>query len=194
MRWPTYLDDRYTNISTNEVVTVMMLTFKGGIASKTRCLNVEDTDPKTSRLLNTRVSDGGVVVLAGMLVCCLFAAEGVLNSSFAAEDPCNAAKTTVEINACAKAAFDRADRALNATYQKVLATFDAPDGLGRPRDQDKKSLIQAQRHWVQFREANCFTVWLRYAEGTIRVSQKLACMEELARQREAQLQKWFLAQ
>jgi uncharacterized protein YecT (DUF1311 family) len=131
---------------------------------------------------------------AGLFVCCCtFLAPGVWSGTWAAEDPCSAAKTTVEINACAKEAFDRADRELNATYQRVLAVFDEPDGLGRPQDQTKKSLIKAQRHWVQFREANCFSVWLIHAEGTVRVSQRLACMEELARQREQQLRKWFLS-
>jgi uncharacterized protein YecT (DUF1311 family) len=139
-------------------------------------------------------SIGASIHAANLTAWCTLLGSSVFGCAFAAEDSCSTARTTIEINACAKEAFDRADRELNATYQLVLAEFDKPDGLGRPQGQTKKSLIQAQRHWVQFREANCFTVWLINAEGTVRVSQKLACMEELARQREQQLRRWFLSQ
>jgi uncharacterized protein YecT (DUF1311 family) len=133
-------------------------------------------------------------MLLGHLSVCLFIAAGAFSSARAAEDLCVDAITTVEINACSNEKFQRAEHELNATYKKVLARFDQTNGLDRPQDQQKKSLITAQRHWIKFREANCFTVWLINADGTIRTQQNLACMTELARQREEQLQTWFLAQ
>jgi uncharacterized protein YecT (DUF1311 family) len=120
-------------------------------------------------------------------------AHASCNNAAAAEDPCASAQTTKQINECKHRQLERADSELNATYQKVLTRLSAPDALGRPQDEEKKSVVEAQRHWVKFREANCFAVWSLNADGTVRTALNIGCLEELAVQREQQLRKWFLA-
>lgn len=122
----------------------------------------------------------------------LWLAHGFSSDAVAAEDPCANVVTTLEINNCMNERLARAERELNSTYQKVLAQFDEPDAMGRTQDQEKRSLEEAQRHWIKFRQANCYVIWLMNADGTIRVSMKVGCLEELAIQREQQLRKWFL--
>jgi uncharacterized protein YecT (DUF1311 family) len=54
----------------------------------------------------------------------------------------------VTMNACAQASFQRSDAELNSTYKKIMTLLaDDPDA--------KAALVDAQRAWISFRDADC---------------------------------------
>lgn len=128
--------------------------------------------------------------LSGALLLCSICFA--LNAVSVSDEPCTTQRNTQEINACAKQEFDAAEAELNATYKAVLAMLAEPDGLGRPQVGIEKRLVEAQRHWVQFREKNCDAALLINADGSVRSSQYLGCKRQLAQQRTEQLRRWFL--
>jgi uncharacterized protein YecT (DUF1311 family) len=83
-----------------------------------------------------------------------------------------------------------ADLKLNQTYQRVLATF---KGADEERQQSypastKAALIEAERAWVKYRDADCKAVYDHWKGGTIRTSMELGCRQERAEQRTRQLE------
>ena len=59
---------------------------------------------------------------------------------------CQNASTTMEMKECASADLQRADKALNATYKKLMTKL--PDNVA------KDKLKKSQRAWIAFRDAN----------------------------------------
>ncbi|MCJ2071888.1 lysozyme inhibitor LprI family protein [Methylobacterium sp. J-030] len=68
--------------------------------------------------------------------------------------PC-AGSTQMDLNACAAAAYDRADAAMNAAYGKLMKQIG-------PKAKD--GLRAAQKAWLPFRDASC-TLEATGAEG-----------------------------
>ena len=104
---------------------------------------------------------------------------------------CDKAMTTPDINECAYKDYQKADLALNEMYKRVLDAFkssqDEANGYSTRAD-----LIEAQRAWVKFRDANCNAVYDRWQQGTIRGLMRNACLKELTEQRSKQLEQQFL--
>lgn len=71
-------------------------------------------------------------------------AFAVTHDAFALD--CQNASTTVEMRECASADLQKADKALNATYKKLMAKLD--DKIA------KDKLKKSQRAWIAFRDAN----------------------------------------
>ncbi|BCT92488.1 hypothetical protein LYSHEL_15120 [Lysobacter helvus] len=103
-----------------------------------------------------------------------------------AGDVCESGNTQ-DINECGRQGVERADKALNAAYQSLLAGLkaDAEDypEMARAREQ----LIVAQRLWVKFREADCDAIFTVHSGGTIRTAMYFACMQDRAEKRTAEL-------
>jgi uncharacterized protein YecT (DUF1311 family) len=78
-------------------------------------------------------------VFAGAVLACT-----VIKGAFAID--CTNAVTTVDMKECASADLQKADKALNATYKKLMAKLD--DKLS------KEKLKKAQKAWIAFRDAN----------------------------------------
>lgn len=107
---------------------------------------------------------------------------------------CNRAATTVELNYCAEKDFDRADQALNATYQRVIAAIAKSDG-DAPYDAKswEAALRQSQRAWVAFREAECKgLVPMEWGGGTGTTQAVLTCMTEATKARTGSLHERYL--
>jgi uncharacterized protein YecT (DUF1311 family) len=61
-----------------------------------------------------------------------------------------------QMNQCAFADFERADRDLNAVYAKVRAAMRERDGELEPQLRGvEKSLVEGQRGWVAYRDGHC---------------------------------------
>ena len=71
-------------------------------------------------------------------------AFAVTQGAFALD--CQNASTTIEMKECASADLQRADKALNAIYKKLMAKL--PDNIA------KDKLKKSQRAWIAFRDAN----------------------------------------
>ncbi|MFS2007811.1 lysozyme inhibitor LprI family protein [Duganella sp. CT11-25] len=97
-------------------------------------------------------------------------------SSFALD--CKNAVSTPDINECAAVEQKKAEDKLNKTYQDVLKSLDE----GKDPE-TKKALIEAQRAWVKFREADCKAVYQKSIGGTIRTVMYIGCMQNRAETR-----------
>ncbi len=86
---------------------------------------------------------------------------------------CDAAETTMEMSYCAEVAFEEADAALNEVYAQAVDTASAygPEQEGFLRD--------AQRAWIDFRDAACAAEGSLYMGGTMQPLVGTLCLERL---------------
>lgn len=123
---------------------------------------------------------------------CAVAAVATLMPALAAAGGCTTQTTTQDITACAQTRFAQQDRALNRVYQTALAVM-APENDPVSADPSARQLlIQAQRQWVMFRDADCRAMQQIYAGGSIASAIYLQCLAERSAQRMAELDpaKW----
>ncbi len=99
---------------------------------------------------------------------------------------CNNPRGTLEVNQCVDLEAKESDKRLNEVFRRVIkklthsehdADQDAERGNG---DAWKKgTLIDAQRAWIKYRDAQCKAVYYQWAPGTGSTSAQLACLKEL---------------
>jgi uncharacterized protein YecT (DUF1311 family) len=78
---------------------------------------------------------------------CGIVATALTVSHVSAQDCANAVSQS-ELNACAQSEYERADKRLNQTYAQVKARIGKRAVL-------KSKVINAQRTWIAFRDAEC---------------------------------------
>ena len=89
------------------------------------------------------------------------------------------------IAACQEA--DTADAELNKAYRELIKQLDSPPaGLEAHNAAAKKSLVAAQRSWLEFRKKDCLAVF-DIADGTSRVALSVSCEAEHALVRAKQI-------
>jgi uncharacterized protein YecT (DUF1311 family) len=80
------------------------------------------------------------------------------------------------IEACQE--VDTADAELNKAYRDLIEQLDSPPtGLEAHNAAAKKSLVTAQRSWLEFRDKDCLAVF-NIADGTSRVALSASCEAE----------------
>jgi uncharacterized protein YecT (DUF1311 family) len=84
------------------------------------------------------------------------------------------------MNRCAGDAFERADKALNAQWAKVLAAY-GDDA------EAKKLLLDGQRAWLTYRDTTCALSAFDSRGGSIWPLINSMCLAQLTRERTAQL-------
>ncbi|MGH7003576.1 MAG: lysozyme inhibitor LprI family protein, partial [Alphaproteobacteria bacterium] len=94
-----------------------------------------------------------------------------------AQDKCyDEAKDQPALNACADAAFKKSDKKLNELYQQIETRLND--------DADtKKLLVQAQRDWVKFRDAECNFQTAEAAGGSMMAMLAAQCTDGLTQSR-----------
>jgi uncharacterized protein YecT (DUF1311 family) len=101
--------------------------------------------------------------------------------------PCRNVAVTLAMENCFDRAYKAADSGLNLRYSQISKVLQ-PDEL--------EQLKAAQRLWVQFRDATCTAESDLYKGGTASAPAYSACLEELTRQRTADLKTiygWVIA-
>jgi|SRR5580704_2984239 uncharacterized protein YecT (DUF1311 family) len=101
--------------------------------------------------------------------------------------PCRNVAVTIAMENCFDKAYKAADSGLNQTYSQISKVLQ-PDDIER--------LKAAQRLWIQFRDATCTAESNLYSGGTASAPAYSACLEELTRQRTADLKTiygWVIA-
>lgn len=88
--------------------------------------------------------------------------------------------TQADLNACAGAIFKQADTELNAAYRQITARL-AQNGAAR------RALVEAQRAWIGFRDAECNFATIGTEGGSARPMLSFGCAEDLTRRRIADL-------
>jgi uncharacterized protein YecT (DUF1311 family) len=123
--------------------------------------------------------------IAMRLFACLagFAASAQLAN--AQEVRCNPAGTTMEMASCAANRFEKADRAMNIVYSKLMRKAQTMDKSATPGDTDKAvdRLRNAQRAWVVWRDAECPLRTLSYKGGSMERIERPSCAANLTEER-----------
>jgi uncharacterized protein YecT (DUF1311 family) len=110
----------------------------------------------------------------------------LLSSGAAAQDVrCNPQGSTMELAACASNDYQRADRAMNAVYGKLVSRAQEMDRTLAPGDTDKAvdRLRKAQRAWVAWRSAECPLRSIQNKGGSIERIEWPACAARLTEDR-----------
>jgi uncharacterized protein YecT (DUF1311 family) len=101
--------------------------------------------------------------------------------------PCRDVAITLAMENCFDKAYKAADSGLNQTYSQISKVL---------QPEDLQRLKVAQRLWLQFRDATCTAESDLYSGGTASAPAYSACLEELTRQRAADLKTiygWVIA-
>ncbi|MBB5345166.1 lysozyme inhibitor LprI family protein [Tunturibacter empetritectus] len=104
-----------------------------------------------------------------------------------ASAPCRNEVVTVAMENCFDKAYKAADGGLNQRFSQISKVLQADD---------LQRLKVAQRLWIQFRDATCTAESNLYNGGTASAPAYSACLEELTRQRTADLETiygWVIA-
>ncbi|MEC4819270.1 MAG: lysozyme inhibitor LprI family protein [Scytonema sp. PMC 1069.18] len=98
----------------------------------------------------------------------------VLAETLAQKVNCNKAVTTPELKYCSQLSYQAADKKLNQTYQKIIPTLNS---------EQRRSLISAQKAWIQFRDNNCNFETYASRGGTGYEIFRNGCLQRLTEQR-----------
>ncbi|GBU19100.1 MULTISPECIES: lysozyme inhibitor LprI family protein [Methylobacterium] len=105
---------------------------------------------------------------------------------------CAKASSTPEIAFCAQEDFERADKLLNEAYKGMLAkvgsaSADVP-GLAVQQKAWREALVESQRRWIAFRDADCAAVGAGWMGGTGMGAAVSNCLADATRARTKVLQ------
>lgn len=107
-------------------------------------------------------------------------------SALAADKPesncLQTAQNQTELNDCAAQTYKNADREMNTAYKKVMDTL-------KSSPKKSKALLQAQRAWLKFRDADCAFLSSNSAGGSINAMNKALCLSERTTERTNSLNK-----
>lgn len=96
----------------------------------------------------------------------------------AKDGPCQEAGSGAEKTACFYHAYEKSDAELNQLYRWILTVVDG---------NNLANLREAQRLWIQFRDANCSAEHDLYTGGSAAPMVKVACLEAVTRHRTEEL-------
>ena len=106
----------------------------------------------------------------------LIAAAALLASGAAWADDCSNANTQTEMNQCAAAQYQAADKKLNETWQQALK---------RASGQQLELLKKAQQAWISLRDADCAFLASGAEGGSMQPMLISQCMSDKSVEREA---------
>lgn len=106
----------------------------------------------------------------------------------AQEVDCANAMAQVDLNACAYADWEAADAGLNAAYQQAMALLEDWDA-NLPEDEQggAKTLREAQRAWITFRDKACEAEGYAMKGGSAEPLLVYGCMRVLTLERTGHL-------
>lgn len=119
----------------------------------------------------------------------LFLTGGAAGPAFADDAPdCKAPQTQADMTICAGKDHDKADKDLNAAYQKLrkqLADRDKTADASSKGATD--ALVTAQRAWVAFRDANCALSGFQARGGSMEPMLIASCLADMSSKRAEEL-------
>ncbi len=92
------------------------------------------------------------------------------------------AQNQAELNDCAAQTYKNADGEMNKAYKKVMDTL-------KTSPEKSKALLQAQRAWLKFRDADCAFLSSNSAGGSINAMNNTLCLSERTTERTNALNK-----
>lgn len=106
----------------------------------------------------------------------LIAVAALLASGAAWADDCSNANTQTEMNQCAAAQYQAADKKLNETWEQALK---------RASGQQQELLKKAQQAWISLRDADCAFLASGAEGGSMQPMLISQCMTDKSVEREA---------
>ncbi|WP_045023525.1 lysozyme inhibitor LprI family protein [Rhizobium nepotum] len=104
---------------------------------------------------------------------------------------CTSPQTQTDMTECAGEDYEKADRQLNAEYQKVRKQLAERDRSAEESDKGATdALITAQRAWVAFRDANCDAFGFQARGGTMEPMLVSACLADMSSKRADELRQF----
>ena len=124
-----------------------------------------------------------------MAIALLSATAGFSTPAAAQGEPdCKAPQTQADMTICAGKDYEKADKQLNAEYQKLRKLLTERD---KAADADGKgatdALVTAQRAWVAFRDANCGLSGFQARGGSMEPMLISSCLADMSRKRADEL-------
>jgi uncharacterized protein YecT (DUF1311 family) len=101
---------------------------------------------------------------------------------------CQTAASTPAVELCASRDYRAADLRLNEAYRAVVSTIDKADVPPEARAKWHDALVDAQRRWIAFRDAECALTGYEWYGGTGRAGAETICMTQLTKSRIEALQ------
>jgi uncharacterized protein YecT (DUF1311 family) len=101
---------------------------------------------------------------------------------------CQTAASTPAVELCASRDYRAADLRLNEVYRAVVACIDKADVPPEARAKWHDALVDAQRRWIAFRDAECALTGYEWYGGTGRAGAETICMTQLTKSRIEALQ------
>jgi len=123
--------------------------------------------------------------ISGQRISCMLgiAMSVALLSPARADDACmNKAQNQAQLNACAAADLKRADARLNKLYKEMQLRLRGDQRTG-------KLLVDAQKKWLSFRDAECALQTVRTADGSIQPMNVASCLAGLTEGRAKDFEK-----
>lgn len=123
-----------------------------------------------------------------MLCGCVLLMDAPASGEDALPADCNDAMTQMDMNACAAADYEKADKALNVRWlatKKAAAAWDA-----RSEEQPhgaEEHLLKAQRAWLAYRDSQCAAAGFTVGGGSMQPMVVSACLADLTRKRTEEL-------
>jgi uncharacterized protein YecT (DUF1311 family) len=95
---------------------------------------------------------------------------------------CDNPQYQMEMNDCSALDYQRADEALNTTYNTLIAVMPEPQ---------REKLVRAELAWIEFRDATCEFERSQYEGGSIEPLIYNSCMAELTQEQTLRLQSYL---
>lgn len=115
----------------------------------------------------------------------MFGMLALLVSGHCSALDCANATTTIDMNECAHQQQQAVEAQLNETWREVTKHLGGDDSH---YPEVRAKLLEGQRAWIKFREADCAAMYLLHQDGTMRNLMHIGCMQSHAEQRIKSLQ------
>ena len=107
-------------------------------------------------------------------------------------DPCENPRNRLEFAACDKYKYDQEDQRLNDVYSKLMQFSKGYFNIGNQTGENvANKLKEAQRAWIQYRDANCKYEYNTYYPGSQASNISLQCKLRMTKARADELQKKY---
>jgi len=123
-----------------------------------------------------------MMTMLGGFLCATHASVSCAQSMNDANDPCAKVVSTAEMSGCFDKAHKAADSELNELYGRIQKVLH-PNELA--------SLVQAERLWLQYRDATCQAEYKLFEGGTAGPPTRLACLTAETRARQTSLSRSY---
>ena len=102
--------------------------------------------------------------------------QSTLSQTNQTTNPCDNAKTTLEMRQCADKQYKKGNGELNQLYQKIMIKLDEKIKVSKNTLILKSKIIEAQRSWIVFRDKSCEVDRFMYQGGSFEPVALLNCL------------------